>query len=132
MQDSSTISLTGTIAAVKPLVVMNEPTSTSTLGAVRLISGSAIIRSVPVDIGTTAYVSIQRVFDKDPATAAAWTSSGFDAAEAGVSKSSDASSIRATAVYLMALSDGVAGTGTKGRLVGGRLTRGGILRGGVL
>lgn len=106
MQAAATVGIAGTIVAVKPIAIMAEETSTSTLGGVRLRSGSVNYEHAAVDIGTTAYVAIQQVLPRDPNGWGAWDSTAFDAIEVGPFKGTDASSIRATAVYAMVLSEG--------------------------
>ena len=126
MQNASTIGASGSILAVKVLAIMAESTSTTTQGGVRMRSSTSDRDTISVDIGNTTYVPIQRVFVKDPATAAAWTSGGVDAIEVGPFKGSDSSSIRATAAYAMVLTDGavsanitgVAATATAAGLAG--------------
>lgn len=134
MQSAATIGMVGTPIAVMAQGIMAESSSTTTTGAIRLRSGSTDSDSTQADLGSTAYISVQKLFATDPADAAAWSVSKFDAIEVGPVKGTDNSSIRCTAVYLHVVEDGIAvgGGDPEGRLVGGKLLRGGLLRGGVL
>ncbi len=108
MQSAATVGLTNSIINVRAAAQMREETSTTTLGAVILRSGGVDSRSSDVDIGTTAYDWFVKDHDTDPATGAAWTTSGYNAIEVGPYKGADASGIRCTAVYAMVLTGIVA------------------------
>lgn len=101
----ATLSINGPIKAAKVVGVLWEPTSTTTLGAIGIRSGSTNFELSNVDIGTTAEVTLARVDSTDPNTSAAWTISAVDAAEPLVKRStSDTSNIRCKWLGLMVLS----------------------------
>ena len=102
MQTAATAGIVGTIATVKLLAIMNEAASTTTSGGIRLRSATTDADTTTVDIGNTTYVPIAKLWDTDPADAAAWTSTKYDAIEGGVYRAAaDTSSIQATAIYVM-------------------------------
>lgn len=117
MQSAATVGIVGTIYAVLAQAQMAESSSTTTGGGVRIRSGSTDSDSTQVDIGNANYLAIQQLAVTDPADAAAWTTTKFDAIEVGPYKGSDSSSIRCTAVYLHVVEDDVAvgGGGTTRR-----------------
>lgn len=99
---AATLGITGDILGVKVVARMWEPTSTTTLGAIGIRSGSTNFETTNVDIGNTTAITMAVVHGVDPNTSAAWTSSGFNAAEPLVKRStSDTSNIRCGALYLM-------------------------------
>ena len=111
----ATLGVAGAINGTKVVAVMWEPTSTTTLGAVGIRSGSTNFELSNVDIGTTAEVTMCRVDATDPNTSAAWTTSGVDAAEPLVKRStSDTSNIRCKWLGLMILSVGPISTTISG------------------
>lgn len=104
----ATLGVVGSILGVKAMAVLWEPTSTTTLGAIGIRSGSTNFEKSNVDIGTTAEVTMARVDGTDPNTSSAWTTSGVDAAEPLVKRStSDTSNIRCKWLGLMILSRGL-------------------------
>lgn len=105
MQSKSAMGVGGTIVSVKNTVVIREASSTTTLGAVRLVSGATTVTTTSVDIGNTTYITLSDLHDVDPNTSAAWTETNFNAIEVGAFKGADTSSIRITAVYVEILSD---------------------------
>lgn len=99
---AATLGITGGILAVKTVARMREASSTSTLGAVGIRSGTTNFAATEVDIGDTNPITMAAVYTNDPNTSAAWTASGFNAAEPLVRRSSsDTSDIRCEALYLM-------------------------------
>lgn len=99
---AATLGVSSDIVAVKVVARMSEVTSTTTLGAIGIRSGSTNYETTNVDIGNTADVTMSVVHTVDPNTAAAWTQSGFNAAEPIVKRStSDTSNIACSALYLM-------------------------------
>lgn len=105
---AATLGVTGAIKAVKSVAIFWEPTSTTTLGAIGIRSGSTNFELTPVDIGTTAEVTMFRLDDTDPNTGAAWTTTNLDAAEPLVRRStSDTSNIRVKWMGLMILTSPV-------------------------
>jgi hypothetical protein len=107
MQSLAAAGAVGAVAAVLGMAVMAESTSTTTSGRVRMRSGGTVVQPFNVDLGNTTYVPVRIVREVDPDTSAAWTTSGVNAVEIGVFKDTDSSSIRATSVYAMVLTDGV-------------------------
>jgi len=111
----ATLGVAGDILGTKVVSVMWEPTLTTTLGAVGIRSGSTNFELSNVDIGTTAEVTMCRVDATDPNTSSAWTTSGVDAAEPLVKRStSDTSNIRCKWLGLMILSVGPISTTISG------------------
>jgi len=99
---AATLGVTRPIVAVKSMAIFWEPTSTTTLGAIGIRSGTTNYEKSTVDIGTTAEVTMARVDGTDPNTSAAWTTSAFDSAEPEVLRStSDTSNIRVKFMALM-------------------------------
>lgn len=101
---AAALGISGAIYSVKVVAIMREASSTTTLGAIGLRSGGNNYETTNVDIGTTSLVTMAALHNVDPATSAAWTASGFNAAEPLVKRStSDTSDIRCAWLGLMVL-----------------------------
>lgn len=101
---AATLGINGSILGVKVVARMSEVSSTTTLGRIGIRSGSSNFETTDVDIGNTSDVTMAKVYESDPNTSAAWTESGFNAAEPLVVRStSDTSDIACSALYLMVL-----------------------------
>lgn len=102
----ATLGITGDIRATKVVARMWEPTSTTTLGAIGIRSGSTNFLLGNVDIGSTTVITMARVDSTDPnVSGAAWNRATVDAAEPLVRRStSDTSNIRCGFLALMVLS----------------------------
>jgi hypothetical protein len=99
MESSATIGASGTINAVKTLAIVKQ--GASALCKIRLRSGTTDDDTSGVAPGTS-YVSIGKVYEADPADAAAWTTTKVDAVEVGVVHAqSQVRELRCTAVFLV-------------------------------
>lgn len=99
---AAALGIAGDIEAVKVVARMSEVSSTTTLGAIGIRSGTTNFETTNVDIGNTADITMAVVHSVDPNTTAAWTASGFNSAEPIVKRStSDTSNIECAALYLM-------------------------------
>lgn len=107
MENAADIGVIGTIYGVMVAAFIAETVSASTLASVRLRSGSTDSDSTSADVGSISYLPTQKIFLADPADSGAWTTTRFDALEAGVVKGADNSSVRCSSVYLYVLDDGV-------------------------
>lgn len=73
---------TGTIKAVKGIVMTKENSSTTSSTKIRIRSGGSNSDSSGYN-GNTNTISLGRLLENDPSTATAWTGAGIDAIEAG-------------------------------------------------
>lgn len=111
MQAAATVGIVGAIYALMSCGIMAEGVSTSSLAGIRLRSGSTDSDSTAVDVGNTTYIALQKLLTTDPADAAAWTTTKFDAIECGPFTGADTSSVRCTSVTVHVCEDGVAAGG---------------------
>lgn len=105
LDSAATGGVGGTISAVKSIIIARSPTAGMTV-SVRTRSATTDQDTTAVDPGT-AYIALAKVNSTDPATSAAWTSSGLDALEVGVTSASIGfPGPRVTAIYAMVWSTG--------------------------
>lgn len=105
MESAATAGIVGTIAVVKSVGIMRDLTSTATV-ELRLRSATTDNDTTTVTLGTT-YRAYAKLYETDPATAAAWAVTALDSIEVGVDHVA-ATAARATAFYAMVWTDGVA------------------------
>jgi len=101
LESAASAGITWTPRAVKSVAILKEASSTTTLAAVRLRSGSTDSDSTAADVGGTTYVAFQKLHVLNPDTSADWTLAALDSLEVGVVKGNDASDVRCTAAYVM-------------------------------
>lgn len=96
MENSSVYSISGTINCVRSVAVCRDEGGASAIKA-RLRSSTTDSDSSGQNL-TTTYSTVSKIYDTDPATGAAWTTSGLDGVEIGVVNGAAVAS-RCTAVY---------------------------------
>lgn len=110
MDSAATGGVVGTIGTVKAVAIVRDEGGASSL-SVRLRSNTTDSDTTAVDPGSS-YTPLCKLFDTDPATSTAWTSSGIDGLEVGVVNAASVA-VRATAIYAMVWCTGqVTYTGT--------------------
>lgn len=101
---AAALGIPSSILGVTVIARMQEASSTTTLGAVGIRSGSTNFELTAADLGDTTLVTRSALYENDPNTAAPWTQSGFNAAEPLVKRStSDTSDIRCAGLYMVVL-----------------------------
>lgn len=90
MQDCSTVGITGTIQAVKAIIVTRENASNSSAHFPRILSSGSTVDVSPLN-GSTIPTPQFVLSLTDPATAVAWTISGVNALEAGAVENNNVS-----------------------------------------
>lgn len=99
LESCASAGVSGTINAVKAWVRAREDTSVTSSLRVRVRSGGTNSDTSGSNLDTT-YASRFRLLTADPATSAAWTTSGLDAVEVGVVEA-NAVAMRCTNIALM-------------------------------
>ena len=122
MQNTSAVGISGTILGMRAVARLRDETGTS-INSLRIRSGATDNDTTARDPGAS-YASTQKVYETDPATSAAWTTSGLDAVEVGATDGAGSSvRIRLTAAYAMVYFTPAAATETavtaKNKFVGG-------------
>lgn len=105
LESGASAGLVGTPLSVKTVAIVRDEGGASAV-QVRLRSGATDDDTTSNDPGAT-YIARCKIYNTDPATGAAWTVAGLDAAEVGVENNANVA-LRCTALYLMVWEDGVA------------------------
>lgn len=116
LQSAASAGATGTINAIKSVVIARDEGGTSGL-KLRLRSGSTDNNTTPGVNLTTSYALLSKVFATDPADGLAWTTADLDGVEAGVLNNVSVAT-RVTAIYVMVDSTGNVNPSTPSSLGG--------------
>lgn len=98
LQNSDTVGISGTIAAVKSWIYCNEDTSGTSSIKIRTRSGSTDVDTTGASIGDTTYNHLNQLFLVDPATSSAWTTAGIDGLQVGPVDNASAIRLRCSSV----------------------------------
>jgi len=91
----------GVINCACPMAVVKRDGASNGAIRLRLRSGSTDSTTGSNYASTSAYAAIGRLYDTDPATSAAWTTSGLDGCQVGIVEQSAANRTRLTGAYLL-------------------------------
>lgn len=99
MQDSAVVGMTGTINAVKAVLIAKQ--NGGSAGSIKCrIRGGSTDSDTGGAATSSSYITVSKYASVDPSTSAAWTSSGLDALEVGAVENS-ANGDRITGIYGM-------------------------------
>ncbi len=99
LESTSTAGISGTISAAKAWQRCREVTSVTSATLIRIRSGSTNSDSSTLN-GSTTYANQFRILATDPNTSSAWTTSGLDSAEIGVSDTASTDQVRCTTMLM--------------------------------
>lgn len=101
LQATATVGISGTIAVAKSVAIAKRNGGTNGAVRLRLRSGSTDSDTSADATTTASYALLGRIYETDPATSSAWTTSGLDAVETGLIERSTTNASRLTFTALM-------------------------------